>query len=35
MSDIRKFELREWLLGPLLVSFSVGLIIVGAIMVRW
>jgi hypothetical protein len=35
MSDIRKFDLREWLVGPILVSLSLGLMIAGAILVRW
>jgi hypothetical protein len=35
MSDIRKFTLRERLVGPMLVSFSLGLMIAGAILVRW
>jgi hypothetical protein len=35
MSDLRKFDLREWLVGPILVSLSLGLMIVGAVMVRW
>jgi hypothetical protein len=35
MSDIQKFDLREWLIGPLLVSFSLGMMLVGAVMIRW
>jgi len=35
MSHIEKFDLREWLVGPLLVSIALGLMIAGAIMVRW
>jgi hypothetical protein len=35
MSRIQKFDLREWLVGPLLVSIALGLMIAGAIMVRW
>jgi hypothetical protein len=35
MSNIRKFYLREWLVGPLLVSLAIGLMIAGAVLVRW
>jgi hypothetical protein len=35
MSDLQKFELREWLVGPILISFSLGLMIAGAVMVWW
>jgi hypothetical protein len=35
MSYIQKLHLRERLVGPILVSFSLGLMIVGAVMVRW
>jgi len=35
MSDIQHFDLREWLVGPILVSISLGLMIAGAVLVRW
>jgi hypothetical protein len=35
MSYIQKLHLRERLVGPILVSFSLGLMIAGAVMVRW
>jgi hypothetical protein len=35
MSDLRKFDLREWLVGPILVSLSLSLMIAGAVLVRW
>jgi hypothetical protein len=35
MANIRKFELRERLVGPILVSFSLGLMIAGAVMIHW
>jgi hypothetical protein len=35
MSHIRKFDLREWLVGPILVSLAIGLMIAGAVLVRW
>jgi hypothetical protein len=35
MADTQKFDLREWLVGPILVSISLGLMIAGAVMIRW
>ena len=35
MSGIQKFDLRDWLVGPILVSLSLGLMIAGAVLVRW
>ena len=35
MPHIQKSDLREWLVGPLLVSIALGLMIAGAVMVRW
>jgi hypothetical protein len=35
MSGIQKFDLHDWLVGPILVSFCLALIIAGAILVRW
>jgi hypothetical protein len=35
MADIQKFDLREWLVGPILVSISLALMIAGAVIIRW
>lgn len=35
MRNVRKFDLREWLVPPILVPFFFGLIIAGAVIVRW
>jgi hypothetical protein len=35
MSDIRKFDLREWLVPPILLPLVLGLIVAGAVIVRW
>jgi len=35
MSSVQKFDLHEWLVGPILVSISLGLMIAGAAMVHW
>jgi len=35
MSGIQKFDLREWLVPPILVPLFLGLIVVGAVIVRW
>jgi hypothetical protein len=35
MSDIRKFDLREWFVPPILVPLFLGLILAGAVIVRW
>jgi hypothetical protein len=35
MASIQKFDLREWLVGPILVSISLGLMIAGAVIIRW
>jgi hypothetical protein len=35
MFDIQKFAVRERLVGPILVSFSLALMIAGAILIRW
>jgi hypothetical protein len=35
MSGIRKFDLRDRLVGPILVSFSLALMIAGAVLIRW
>jgi len=35
MSGIQKFDLREWLVPPILVPLFLGLIVAGAVIVRW
>jgi hypothetical protein len=35
MAGIQKFDLREWLIGPILVSISLSLMIAGAVIIRW
>jgi hypothetical protein len=35
MATIQKFDLRDWLVGPILVSISLSLMIAGAVMIRW
>jgi len=35
MAHTQKFDLREWLVGPILVSISLGLMIAGAVFIRW
>jgi len=35
MAGTQKFDLREWLVGPILVSISLGLMIAGAVIIRW
>ena len=35
MSDIQKFDLREWLVPPILLPLFFGLIIAGAIIIQW
>jgi hypothetical protein len=35
MSGIQKFDLREWLVPPILVPLFLGLILAGAVVVRW
>jgi len=35
MADIQKVDLREWLVGPILVSISLALMIAGAVIIRW
>ena len=35
MANIQKFDLREWLIGPILVSISLSLMIAGAVIIRW
>ena len=35
MADTQKFALREWLVPPILVPLFLGLLIAGAVVVRW
>jgi hypothetical protein len=35
MSGIQRFDLREWLVPPILVPLFLGLILAGAVIVRW
>jgi hypothetical protein len=35
MADTQKLDLREWIVGPILVSISLGLMIAGAVLIRW
>ena len=35
MPDIQKFDLREWLVPPILLPLVLGLVIAGAIIIRW
>jgi hypothetical protein len=35
MSGTQKFDLREWLVPPILVPLFLGLLVAGAAMIRW
>jgi hypothetical protein len=35
MPDIQKFDLREWLVPPILIPLVVGLTVAGAVIMRW
>jgi hypothetical protein len=35
MPGIQKFDLREWLVPPILVPLFLGLMVAGAVVVRW
>lgn len=35
MPDIQKFDLREWLVPPILLPLICGLVIAGAIIMQW
>jgi hypothetical protein len=35
MSNIQKFDLREWLVPPILLPLLFGLVIAGAVIIRW
>jgi hypothetical protein len=35
MSDTLKFDLRDWLVPPILVPLFLGLLIAGSVIIRW
>jgi hypothetical protein len=35
MSDIQKFDLREWLVAPILLPVMFGLVLAGAVIFQW
>jgi len=35
MPDPQKFNLREWLVPPILLPIFLGLVVAGAVIVRW
>jgi hypothetical protein len=35
MPDIEKFDLREWLVAPILVPLFFGLVIAAAVIIQW
>lgn len=35
MPDIQKFDLREWLVPPILLPLLFGLVLAGAVVVQW
>jgi len=35
MSGIQKFDLREWMVPQILVPLVLGLIVAGAVVLRW
>jgi hypothetical protein len=35
MPDTRKFDLREWLVAPVLLPVVLGLLIAAAVVVQW
>ncbi len=35
MSNIQKFDLREWLVPPILLPMMFGLVLAGAIILQW
>jgi hypothetical protein len=35
MSNNQKFDLREWLVPPILLPLLFGLVIAGAVIVQW
>jgi hypothetical protein len=35
MSSTQKFDLREWLVPPILLPLLLGLVIAGAVVIQW
>lgn len=35
MPNIQKFDLREWLVPPILLPLFFGVVIAGAVIIRW
>jgi hypothetical protein len=35
MSNIQKFDLRAWLVPPILLPLLFGLVVAGAVIVQW
>lgn len=35
MSNVEKFDLRQWLVAPILLPLLFGLVIAGAVIVQW
>ena len=35
MSELQKFELREWLVPPVLLPIFFALLLAAAVMIRW
>jgi hypothetical protein len=35
MSNTQKFNLREWLVPPILLPIFLGLLIAGAVVIQW
>jgi hypothetical protein len=35
MSNTQKFDLREWLVPPILVPLFLGLLVAGSVIIRW
>jgi hypothetical protein len=35
MSNTQKFNLREWLVPPILVPLFLGLLVAGSVIIRW
>jgi hypothetical protein len=35
MRNVRKFDLREWLVPPILLPLLFGLVVAGAIVIQW
>jgi hypothetical protein len=35
MSEVKKFDLREWLVPPVLLPIFLALLLAAAVMIRW